>query len=481
MIGKRAVLAMSCLVAALAVVAPPPAAAGPGAMVVRFDSRAGYVYPLLTGEPESVDRTVYLDRPANVTIDVTDSLGRRVRRLVDDVSAPEGRLFGAWNLRDDAGALVPDGEYTMTATAVDQFTSASTTRVSGVSRIARPVLSEPAPDTVVSGPTTFGFTVPPALGSEVDVELVGASRQDGIGCTPAPRQTVAGGQAVTAVLDAATCSRGPTVVRAHLEWVDPLGTGHSGGVTTDASVQVADLLAPTTSINGSEHVREQHLETAVAYAPLRLTVLSYDVSGHVRPSFSVRTSGGALVVAERPVVGYSTDRSTSTEVIWDGVDDAGRRVAGGSYVVSVETPDTAGNVSVVTQRVTMDDRVPATLAFEPVAGAPDTYTAIVTPLPGVAISSVYLDGPPGSLTRDTATGTFRGTTDLSRAGPGPHRLSAVVDWAPNGFDGAGARFTTAPIALTGSDREPRSSRRRDRSCCPWRPRRGTATRTRRTP
>jgi hypothetical protein len=52
-----------------------------------------------------------LTRSEKVTIDVVDSKGDRVRRLVDGARFGRGNHHFTWNGRDDAGRIVPEGAY----------------------------------------------------------------------------------------------------------------------------------------------------------------------------------------------------------------------------------------------------------------------------------------------------------------------------------------------------------------------------------
>jgi FlgD Ig-like domain len=52
-----------------------------------------------------------LRRPGSVTLDLLDSDGERVRRLVRDRDEPRGRLSYTWDGRDDADRIVEDGVY----------------------------------------------------------------------------------------------------------------------------------------------------------------------------------------------------------------------------------------------------------------------------------------------------------------------------------------------------------------------------------
>ena len=65
---------------------------------------------------------------AAVTVDVLNSSGSRVRRLLDGVSRPGGRTEVAWNGRNGAGALVPSGRYKVRVSATSPGQSASSQR-----------------------------------------------------------------------------------------------------------------------------------------------------------------------------------------------------------------------------------------------------------------------------------------------------------------------------------------------------------------
>ncbi|MHB8079587.1 MAG: FlgD immunoglobulin-like domain containing protein, partial [Candidatus Krumholzibacteriia bacterium] len=54
-----------------------------------------------------------LGRPAAVTLAIHDLAGRRVRRLLDARPLPAGPHAAAWDGRDDNGAPVAAGAYTV--------------------------------------------------------------------------------------------------------------------------------------------------------------------------------------------------------------------------------------------------------------------------------------------------------------------------------------------------------------------------------
>jgi flagellar hook assembly protein FlgD len=65
---------------------------------------------------------------ATVTLDVLNSSGNRVRRLLDGATRPGGRTEVAWNGRSGTGALVPSGRYKVRVSATSPGQSASSER-----------------------------------------------------------------------------------------------------------------------------------------------------------------------------------------------------------------------------------------------------------------------------------------------------------------------------------------------------------------
>jgi flagellar hook assembly protein FlgD len=65
---------------------------------------------------------------ANVTVEVLDGAGVRVRRLLDAAPRPRGRTQLAWNGRNGSGALVPSGRYKVRVAATSPGQSASGSR-----------------------------------------------------------------------------------------------------------------------------------------------------------------------------------------------------------------------------------------------------------------------------------------------------------------------------------------------------------------
>jgi hypothetical protein len=113
-------------------------------------------------------------------VSVADGSGRVVRHLESGVSH-NGQTFSycyygytsvsswGWDGRDDAGAVVPDGGYTVTVAAVDAdgaTANVSTTRTVDTRIPGR--LTAPTPGSVLSGTATAVFTLSfPRCGGQV--------------------------------------------------------------------------------------------------------------------------------------------------------------------------------------------------------------------------------------------------------------------------------------------------------------------------
>lgn len=66
---------------------------------------------------QSQTQKVTLDKPANLTWVIKDRSGAVIRHALTDEYHPAGLVSWVWNGRDDAGAYVVDGAYTMSITA----------------------------------------------------------------------------------------------------------------------------------------------------------------------------------------------------------------------------------------------------------------------------------------------------------------------------------------------------------------------------
>jgi flagellar hook assembly protein FlgD len=100
---------------------------GPPKLVVeRLRVAPKALTPNGDGVGEQARISFSLTTAATVTVDVLDDDGSRVRRLASGRSLPAGTTTLAWGGRDEDGALVPDGRYSVrvSATSPGQTTSA---------------------------------------------------------------------------------------------------------------------------------------------------------------------------------------------------------------------------------------------------------------------------------------------------------------------------------------------------------------------
>ena len=103
------------------------------------------VTPNGDGVNETTTISFSLTTGARVTAKVVDDSGTTVRRLAADRSYPKGRSKLQWAGRDDAGSLVPDGNYRLKVTAESPGQSDSASRGIVVDRTLGSLSAEPTP------------------------------------------------------------------------------------------------------------------------------------------------------------------------------------------------------------------------------------------------------------------------------------------------------------------------------------------------
>jgi hypothetical protein len=82
-----------------------------------------WLSPVCECPRETARVTFNLGAPDRVTVTVEDSDGEVVRELASALRQPAGRVTVAWDGRDDAGGIVPDGAYTVRVRLLDERTT----------------------------------------------------------------------------------------------------------------------------------------------------------------------------------------------------------------------------------------------------------------------------------------------------------------------------------------------------------------------
>ena len=122
---------------------PLPLPGGGGGPVVSGVSASPSPFsPNGDGAKDSTTVSYSLSMPADLTVQVTDAAGAVVRTVVAAAARPAGAGSETWDGRNDSGTVVPDGTYTVKATAGASTSSAGVT----VDRTApaKPVVRSPS-------------------------------------------------------------------------------------------------------------------------------------------------------------------------------------------------------------------------------------------------------------------------------------------------------------------------------------------------
>ena len=118
--------------------------------VVKVRGPQHYLSPNGDGVKDSVTFSVRLRRTDDITVDVVDAGGDRVRRVADDVRAPAGmRLRMSWSGTTDAGGRAPDGPYRLRITLRRQARTVERRTMTVDTRAPRPVVGTVRPGNVV--------------------------------------------------------------------------------------------------------------------------------------------------------------------------------------------------------------------------------------------------------------------------------------------------------------------------------------------
>jgi FlgD Ig-like domain len=137
-----------------------------GTPVVQRLALQRYVSPNGDGLKDRARIAFYLPKGDTVTVDVLDSAGDRVRRLVDNVHLARGRHSLSWTGHADDGHIVRDGEYFVRVILRGEGRAATSRRgILVVDTPPRPRLLSVTPSRVSAhrpGPFTFAFTGPSA-------------------------------------------------------------------------------------------------------------------------------------------------------------------------------------------------------------------------------------------------------------------------------------------------------------------------------
>jgi flagellar hook assembly protein FlgD/lysophospholipase L1-like esterase len=276
--------------------------------------------------------------------------------------------FINWYGTDAAGAPLPDGTYTITATAADQggLSASLDYLVTIDSRIPAGLVVAPGAGTTVGA--TADFVIRPNEGFAPSSGYVSLGR-----CSWSSWTRDEQGRFSWSQVDTSACGLGDQAVSWGVNWLDAQGNWHS---YNDSSVHVTlvDTAPPVVSAGdytsdrrilalASTNTRENLFFAArcIDSSPVSWVFQALDSQGQVVRTFSPRGSGCGSW-------GYDS------YVYWDGTGDDGSALPDGDYVVRAAATDIGGLSAFHDFSVTLDTRVPAAVA-SPTAG--DTLTGTV--------------------------------------------------------------------------------------------------------
>jgi PKD repeat protein/flagellar hook assembly protein FlgD len=435
-IVAAAALIVAFMLAIIDSVAIVPASAQ--AATVTWASSSRSFSPNGDGQEDQLDLAVLLSSAANATVVILDSSGKVIRSAVVGQSLPAGyNYLSAWDGRADDGQIVADARYTARVSVVDAADQTSTavlpiavdTRVPGV-------LTAPVAGGSLSGVVDFVVTPSPGVVvSQVYFSLSGCS---GTGWLPVGSDGLFHGS-----IDLSSCSAGAQQASATMSWTDEFGSSHSYSVAA-VPVTVVDSQPPVVSLSGPSTVV---LSSPGQIAPVYLQISCSDMSGLPSLVGVLTAANGSVVRGAAPIVcspyywygsnfGYGYFN-------WDGVDDAGVRVADGAYLFTVTATDAGGLTTTATQALHVDTRVPGVLTV-PVAGgtlagvAPIVFEPTAGSTPPTQIS-LNIGGRPVTIYNASPDGKWRTTLPVGTFPAGPTMLYWTAYWF--GADGTNHAYS----------------------------------------
>ena len=398
-----------------------------GAPLLPADAKVGVLswYYTTTDQyfyPESRNDTVWfqynLAQAANITSTVVDSQGQMVRVLEQWVSRPSGSQYWVgWDGRDDQGATVPDGVYTVHVVGENQDgpTNEITVRVVVDGR-APGTLTAPEPGDVVSG-SSMEWVFTPTEGFDVEDVSVWC---DGGGSYSSWADAPGEDGTFSSALEVTWCTNGDNQLSGYVEWKDPFGRWQYGDVSP---VLVTVVNAPALAWN---YTPDQYFYPDSEGQDKSFSA-QYRLSQSANVTSTVVDSQGHTVrVLEQGLLLAAGTRS----VDWDGCDDQGAMVPDGEYTVHVVGENQVGSGEEITARAGVDTRTPGVLTA-PEAGdiVSGSTVWVFAPTEGFHMTYVYVGCDGGGRYVYTAgeDGTFSSTISASCTN-GANQVSGDVAW-----------------------------------------------------
>ena len=280
-----------------------------------------------------------MSQPSNVTTTVTNSKGSVVKTIdVEREAYPYGCYYSnavTWDGTDEAGKVVPGGVYTLHIHVVDPFGQVGeTTAELGVETQMPGTLTLPASGATLSGSAKWVFT--PMAGFPVSGVHVTCGSGWSEVFLPEPDGAFA------STLETTGCTNGENSITGYVEWMDPLGGGHSWSFTSvPVKVENAPQVTPPELwIDGGHQYFSPNGD-----GQEDTDTVSYCMSQTAKVSATVVDSHGTVVrtlASEEEVPEDAGCWDGSRWFTWDGTNDAGKVVPGGVYTVMIHAVNAAG-------------------------------------------------------------------------------------------------------------------------------------------
>jgi flagellar hook assembly protein FlgD/PKD repeat protein len=375
-------------------------------------------------QDDTVTASYCLSRTATVTIVVKNSSGTVVRTVQPSTSIDAdganynpgsciyagrpGEELTTWDGKNNASAVVPDGNYSIVIDAQDaQGNTASAVYETAVDTRLPGTVTVPVSGATLTKTSSFVFT-PTAAFNGIDSVAVdcfdpGALQGNGTwtGSGNAPQQ----------------CAPTTATVSATVTYTDKFGTGHtwqSPGTPVSIGVEVVSRSA-SQSFSPNGDAQEDSLDTL--YCVTRDSTVTITV--HNAAHGLVRTLQSS--VPEPGGCGFPFITAT-----WNGRNTGGAVVADGAYTIDVHAVDGNGGTDDLSVPTTVDTRVPGVLTT-PASGATLTGSVpfVFTPTAGFAgIQGVLVDCL-GSGTLQS-NGTWTGSGDTWTCAPNTTAIGTEV-------------------------------------------------------
>ncbi|MBU1027267.1 MAG: Ig-like domain repeat protein, partial [Candidatus Margulisbacteria bacterium] len=316
-----------------------------------------------------------------VNIDILDPSGATVKNLIENETQTKGSYFFYWEGLNDSAKFSPDGEYEYVITAEDKLVSSIQQRASFLLVSTRPsvnILTSPAvfspnndgskdkimfnysinyPDEYISGEALVKIEVlnasNEALWSKIFINTPGTYNYEYNG------------------LDSGGTSLEAGLYYLKISAEDALKTT---AIPKTVTFEV-DYDAPTVAISSitpdpfSPHVNGEKDQTVISYTlakPASVTIRIKQAESEIK-----------TLQADKWTEAYIAGSSASgvkafaiPTITWDGKNEAGEYVEDGNYSVEISALDSAGNSSVTSQMVEVDNLAP----MDPILGALPKYS-----------------------------------------------------------------------------------------------------------